>query len=269
MLKVIATASVCLIAITGLSEPEIKGTASELAQFLGDMPRTVAIAGEAQVRTPAQRAVLILKVVTENKSLQEAMRVNADVRRKVADQLRKRGITNERIQASKFSSTPQYGIFTDKVRSYRIEHALRIAVQDERELQNASGAIDLFPEVQFAGVEYDYADKEAVKTQAALQAFDHAERRRALYEEKFGLELVPVAFHSGELLRDDSGVPPHYNPSVAARPYSPGLSRSAPGAAAQDVHESVSSFGELVCTAKVTVEYHVKRRSGTTASAGP
>jgi uncharacterized protein YggE len=246
---------VFLIGYRASAEPEIKGTATELAQFINGVPKTVAVAGEAEVRVPAHRAVLSLKVVTENKSLQEALRMNLELRGKVADYLKSQGIPAERFQASKFSSTPQFGIFGEKAKSYRVENVMRVSVQDEKEFQNAAGAVDKWAEVQFDGVEFEYADKELQKQNAIAKACDNANDRKKIYEEKFGLNLVPVRFGQGEVMQRNA-VPANY-----------GLSRgeaygvSPLSASTSDVaEESVSSFGELVYTATVMVEYSVQPR---------
>src|SRR5262249_53240699 len=129
-LAVISAASV--ICFHAWAEPEIKGTATELAQFIGSVPKTALLTGESEVRIPANRAILTLRVTTENRSLQEALRLNADFRARIAQQLKGQGITADRIQASKFSSTPKFGMFGDKAKSYRVENLMRIAVNDEK-----------------------------------------------------------------------------------------------------------------------------------------
>src|SRR6202000_2127203 len=89
--------------LTAHAEPEIKGTATELAQYINGVPKIVTVTGEAEVRVPAHRAVLSLRVITENRSLQEAFRLNLELRRRIAEALKKQGISADRIQASKFS----------------------------------------------------------------------------------------------------------------------------------------------------------------------
>jgi hypothetical protein len=128
MQKLTTLGFVLLLAIKAHGEPEIKGTAPELAQFLNGVPKTVAVTGEAEVRVPANRAVLSLKVVTENRSLQEALRANAELRGKLTEYLKKLGIPADRIQASKFSSTPKFGMFGEKAKSYRVENEMRTSV---------------------------------------------------------------------------------------------------------------------------------------------
>src|SRR5436190_18889058 len=101
---------VSFIAANAIADPEIKGTPNELTAYLRSIPKTVSVSGESEVRVPAHRAVLTLRVTTENRVLQEALRLNLEIRTKLTDTLKKQGIAAERIQSSKFSSTPKYGI---------------------------------------------------------------------------------------------------------------------------------------------------------------
>src|SRR5580765_1602155 len=248
-MKSIALSIVVLASAASIlkAEPEIKGTASELSQYLNAVPKTVTVTGEAEVRVPATRAVLILSVITENKSLQEALRSNADVRGKMAAQLKQQAIPAERIQSSRFSSTPKFGMFGDKAKSYRVENLMRVSIQDEKEFRNAAGVIDAFVEVQYSGVEFEYADKEALKQKAIGQACENAGDRKKLYEEKVGLKLVAQRFGEGVVAEEEAKPA---NKGYATKRYdSLSWGSSAP------VQESVSSFGELVFSVKVVVEY--------------
>ena len=254
-------ALILIILVSGIScrsyaDTEIKGTPTELAQYLNGVPKTVMVTGDAEVRVPAHRAVLSLRVTTENRSLQEALRANNDVRAKLSDQLKKQGISADRIQSSKFSSTPKFGIFGEKAKSYRIENVMRVAVQDDKEFQSAAAAVDSWSEVQFAGVEFEYADKEALKQKAISQACDNANEHRKLYEEKLGLKLTPARFSEGIVAARNAALG-NYGVSVSDRS-APAYS-SGPGSASRPTdeatEESVSSFGELVYTAHVVVEY--------------
>lgn len=240
------------------AEPEIKGTATELAQYLNGVPKIVTVSGEAEVRVPAHRAVLSLRVTTDNHSLQEAFRRNSEVRQKIADGLSKEGISPDRIQSSRFSSTPKFGIFSDKAKSYRVENVMRVTVQDEKEFQAATSVVDAYPEVQFEGVEFEYADRAALKQQALAKAIDNASERAKVYEEKLALKLTPASFTEETVLP--------MNPMNANYPNRAiGFSSSAatagqPDAAEASAEESVSSFGELVYTARVNVDYSVQTK---------
>ena len=247
---------VLLAGFTTLAEPEIKGTASELAHYLNAVPKTVTITGEAEIRVPARRAVLSLRVITENKSLQEALRTNLEIRGKLTDYLKGLGMPTERIQAAKFSSTPKFGMWGEKAKSYRVENVMRISVQDEKEFQAATGVVDKWSEVQFDGVEFEYADKELPKQNAIAKACENAGDRMKIYEEKIGVKLVPAGFAEGEVEKRNAG-PANYGVSKAMG-YDRSVSPGSEFASASATGESTSSFGEIVYTAKVSVEYTVQ-----------
>jgi uncharacterized protein YggE len=121
------------LTVTARAEPELKGTPSELSRYLKDVPmreapRIVSITGEAEVRVPAEQAVVTLKVTTENKSLHEALRLNQEARGKVIAYLKSHSMPEERAHASKFSSTPKFGLFGEKAKSYKVENLVRITV---------------------------------------------------------------------------------------------------------------------------------------------
>src|SRR5262245_26462555 len=100
------------------AEPELKGTPSELGNYLNTLHNTVLVTGEAEVKVPADRALVTLRVRTENHSLLEAIRSNEQVRAKMLSFLGEHGINGTNVQVSKFSSTPKYGAFGDKPKSY-------------------------------------------------------------------------------------------------------------------------------------------------------
>ena len=121
--------------VVAVAQPELKGTATELAQYLNGVPRIVALRGEAELKQPADRAQVLLRVVTESKSLQEASRLNQEARARMLRTLAERGVPAERVQAAKFSSTPKYGVFSEKAKSYRVDNLVKISATDEKEFQ--------------------------------------------------------------------------------------------------------------------------------------
>jgi uncharacterized protein YggE len=251
------TVLIALLAIrlSASAEPEIKGTPTELAQYLSNVPKTVLVSGEAEVRLPAHRAVVTLTVTTENRSLQEALRANLELRGKLAERLKAQGLPSDRIQASKFSSTPKFGLFGDKAKSYRVDNVMRVVVQDEKEFQTVAASVDMSSEVQFSGVEFEYADRAALKDKAVGRACDNANERKKMYEEKLGLKLTPAGFSEGIVGPQDAALGNYAN-----RMKSYGVSAGngmMPAANMVATEESISSFGELVYTARVTVEFSV------------
>jgi len=122
MLKLPIITSCLLAACHLFADTEIKGTPAELSTYLSGIPKTVVIAGEAEVRLPADKAIVSLKVSTESKALHDTLRSNQEVRSKLVDFLQKQGIPSDRVKASRFSSTPKFGLFGEKAKSYRVDN---------------------------------------------------------------------------------------------------------------------------------------------------
>jgi uncharacterized protein len=247
-----------------LAEPELKGSASELASYLATVPRLVTLVGEAEVKTNADRAVISLSVVTENKSLQDAVRLNQEVRSKILKRLRDADIAPERIQASKFSSTPKYGIFSEKAKSYRVENTLKITALDEKEFQVVAGQVDGVAEVRYAGIDFEHSDKEGLKTKALTQALANATAKKKVYEDQLGVRLTPRGFSTSAV----AGSLPLRRGYIDQGTYElkSGLSAKMPTPIPSgqtqnlETEELLSVFGELVFTAHVAVEYAVESR---------
>jgi uncharacterized protein YggE len=233
------------------AEPEIKGTPSDLTQFISTIPKTVQITGQSEVRVAAARAIVSLTVVTENRSLSEALRLNAEICAKVRSELKRQGIAPEKIQGSRFSSTPKFGMWGDKAKSYRVENVLRVSVQDEKEFRSAAKAVDSIGEVNFSGVEFEYDDQETAKAKAIAEACNNAESRKKIYEEHLGIKLTAKRFTEGAVAANEPAPQP-----IKSEYYE----RSRVSSPSTSVEESTSSFGEMVFKASVSVEYQTESK---------
>lgn len=254
--------TVVLLCVQNLAaETEIKGSPAELAGYLANVPRTVAITGEAEVKVPADRAVIGLKVTTENKSLQDALRLNQEVRSKIVNELKDRGLPADRIQASKFSSTPKYGLFGEKAKSYRVENVIKVTARDEKEFQATARLVDGIPEVQYLGIDFEHSDKEALKQKALVQALDDADRRKKLYEDRLGVKLAPKGF--AEASAASQTAPPSLPRLESGLGFAKAKSPTpipAAGPACAASEEAGSLFGELYFAARVAIEYSLESR---------
>jgi uncharacterized protein len=254
------------IAVTARAEPEIKGNPAELSQYLQGIPKSISIAGEAELRVPADQAVMTLKVTTENKSLHEALRLNQEVRTKLIGYLKSHSMPAERVHASKFSSTPRFGLFGEKAKSYKVENLVRITVEDEHEFQLTAATVDQFSEVQFVAADFEVKDKEAMKAKAMAQACDNANKRKGLLEEKLGMSLKATGFSSGPVVQSMNSENARryygsYGPAKAIgydQVLTAGVRSERATAPLPDAGEDVSSFGEMIYTVGVTIEYRVE-----------
>jgi uncharacterized protein YggE len=245
------------------ADPEIKGSPAELASYLKSVPRTVVISGESEVKVQADRAIISLKVTTESKSLNDALKANQDVRARATKTLKDRGIPPERVEASKFSSTPKFGLFGDKAKSYRVDNFIKVAVLEEREFQAVAGVVDNTAEVQYLGVDFEHTDQEKLKKLALRQALDDAAARGKIYEDSLEIRLVPIGF-SGNAATAPIPIPVGdtvesvASPGRIARPKS--MTPIPADGFQPDLGESTSLFGELKFIGRVAVQYAVEAK---------
>src|ERR1700722_16089086 len=78
------------------AEPELRGSAFELEKFLSGVPKMVTVTGESEMKLPADRAIVMLRISTESKFLQEALKSNQVSRTKLIGYLKNKSIPLER-----------------------------------------------------------------------------------------------------------------------------------------------------------------------------
>lgn len=235
------------------AEPELRGSPFELEKFLSGVPKMVTVTGESEMKLPADRAIVMLRISTESKFLQDALRSNQVSRTKLIGYLKNKSIPLDRVQASKFSSTPKYGWFSEKAKSYRVDNFVKVAVQDESEFQAVAGAVDTWPEIQYLSIDFEHSNKDALKSQALAKACDNANEKKKMYEDKFGVQLSVKKFSEGQVEVKGPVVV-----ADTARPARRVFGSSATVSEPEDIQEGMSPFGELTYTVHVTVEYSVE-----------
>ena len=235
--------------VVSAAEPELKGTLTELRQHLAAVDRMVAVSGDGEVKSPADRAIITLRLISESKSLQEALKVNQTLRSKLVNALKERGIPVDRIDAGKFSSTPRHGTFSDKVKSFKVENQVKVTVVEEKELQDTVRMLDELDGLEYGGMEFEHSKKQELKRKALAEALESATARKKVYEEQLALILTPVKLSESVM----TAVPrPRMERAVDLAPSFGGKSAVEP--------EPVAGFGEMVFTAQVMVHYSVSGR---------
>jgi uncharacterized protein len=209
----------------------------------------MSVTGRAEIKVPADRAVLQLKVTTEDKSLQGALKKNQGIRNDVRASLVKGGIAEDRIKGSKFSSTPNYGFWGDKVKSYKVENMITVSVSNEDEFQLVAGELDKHPEISYQSMSFERSDMAELKKKAIDQACEAAVAKKKLFEDKLGVKLTIVRF--GE----------SFSGTTLGRPMTVGGALSKDGRVANvsnsfayEGGEDVSQFDEMTFTAEVMLE---------------
>ncbi len=250
-------AALSLLLATGSpawAEPEITGKPSELSAFL-DKSKPVELFGEAEIKVPVDRAIVTLKVSSENRSLADAIGANRALRAKLVEALAARRIPADRVTASKFSSTPTPRWIGDKVKSYKVENLVQVSVKDEAEFQAVVGVGDQLSEIQFHSIESNPSDIEALRRDAMAKAIDDADKRRKVVEEKLGLKLEPRS------VQEATDGPLTTRDIINYRAHAPMANKAVgyDGSTATDflltAGAAPGGLGEIVVRAKVRVTY--------------
>jgi uncharacterized protein len=91
-LKLSLITALSILAGGALAQPQLSGTPDELRGFLFPRPYTVNINGEGELTAYKDIAKVSLLVTTEERTLNEAMRVNQELRLQLLDQFIAAGI---------------------------------------------------------------------------------------------------------------------------------------------------------------------------------
>jgi len=247
----------CLLMIQTLrAEPEMKGTPSELTGYLTGIPSTVTLSGKSEIKTQADQAIIHLKVTTENKYLRNALTENQNLRAIIYDNIKKMGVSSDKVVSSKFSSTPEYGFWGSKPDKYKVENFLHITIQDEKQFGKIAQLIDQYEEIDYSGIKFEKSNEKELKDQAIAQACEAALKKKKIYEEKLKINLEVKTFHIDSIDYDGGDIEVGRRSSRGRPGFS--SSKEANYNIVQTEGVSVqSAFDELKFTARVTVEFTV------------
>jgi uncharacterized protein YggE len=238
-------------AIPALAEVALSGNPQELAAYLSAIPETVMIEGLAEKKLPADRAMIHLKVSTEDKSMDAALAANRLLREEITLKLLAAGLTTNRIQAAKFSSTPESGFFSDKVRSYKVQNTMKATVVNEAEFRAVAALVDAHKEISYANTEFELSTRKEVEKALLAEACQDATAKKEVYEAGLNVVLTPVRFHSGAI-KLERPMPARATKLVASYEAMDSFAPSAPVPPVQ--------FDEMVFNASITVEYRLQAK---------
>lgn len=240
-----------------LAEPEISGSPQDVEAYLAGKSQTVLLSGEAKVQVPVERAIATVKVVSEGRTLADAIQQNREQRGRVTAQLQKAGFAGGDITGSRFSSSPNYGLFGEKAKSYRIENIVQVTVSDDQQFQALAGVVDRFPDVHFQGIEPQPGDVEQHQLAALRKAMEHAQKRREAVEMTLGIRLQArgIQMQDVSLPRPQPLYRAGGSPSYAGKLATPSSSLADARATIAPDGVELGGLGEITVTAQVTVIY--------------
>lgn len=234
------------------AQTELRGSPSELRQFLYPADKVVTIVGQADETAYSDTAIISLVITTREQMLSQAISQNTALRAEVASALLKAGIEGKQINSSKFSSSPQYGWFGSKPSSYEVINRMAISIQDEQHLQTVAGLADKHSELMLSNTEFKHSKKE----QYTEKVKDSIQKQQAVYEQSLGVKLTPIGIRESNVNQGATLGAIQLEEIVmsAAKPSSDfSLTKT------QGVRKTGTSFDELVYQAQVSVDFKIEQ----------
>lgn len=192
---------------SSLAQAQLSGTPDELREFLHPRPNTVNISGEGELTAYKDVAKVSLLVSSEERSLSQAMEANQALRLELIEEFIAAGIPAADINNSKFSSSPQFGLFGRNPNSFEVSARMEIEVLSEEHLQLLAAAADQHKEVEFESTEFEHSEEDAFEDQVRELALQDVMAQKAYYEDKLGLELKPINFFYGGIRQMTRAMP--------------------------------------------------------------
>lgn len=195
MIRLITLVSALTLTSFSAAEPILKGNPDELREFLDPVEHTVTLNATHDETAFSDKAIVSLVITTEASQLENSMRANAALRNTITQTLIDAGVGKDEINTSKFSSSPQFGWFGSKPKSFEVVNRMSVGITDEAHLQLIAALTDDNDEVVLAGMKFEHTEKEAFENKVRANAMDKALARKAVLEERLGFVLVPIGFN--------------------------------------------------------------------------
>jgi len=202
-----AAASLAGFSHSSLAQAQLSGTPDELREFLHPRPNTVNINGEGELTAYKDTAKVSLMVTSDERSLSVAMEANQALRLELVQEFVAAGIPQEDINNSKFSSSPQFGLFGRNPNSFEVSARMEIEVSSEEHLQLLAAAADEHDEVDFESTAFEHSEEDAFEDQVREMALQDVMAQKAYYESSLGLELKAINFFYGGIRRMSRAMP--------------------------------------------------------------
>jgi uncharacterized protein len=237
-MKVYLLFILALCSALAFAEPEVKGSPSELKNFLHPRDNLVLITESADEKAYSDTAIVTLVVTTEDKQNSVSMRENSRIRQAIVEKLLALGIAADKIKNSKFSSSPQYGWFGKKPDSFKIVNRVTVTISES----------------SISSTLFEHSKKDFYQQKVKEKALEKVLARKAFYERSLGVKLTPVSFNE-----QDQTIEPTAGADAVEEVVVTGIRGGSYSAkSSPDIKEYENSFDEVKYTTKLSVEFKIQ-----------
>ena len=160
-----------------------------------DASRTISVSGEGTVNVEPDQATVRFGVVTQDDDAEVAREENAQVASRAMNTIRELGIPERKIRMETLRLQPRRE-YNRETRSYdeRGYEAIRQVVVEVDNLTQLPTLVTRIVQQganRLDGINYDVADREAVRNEALAQAAQQAQTKARLLAETLGVQVGP------------------------------------------------------------------------------
>ncbi|MFA5386630.1 MAG: SIMPL domain-containing protein [Candidatus Paceibacterota bacterium] len=166
-----------------------------VGQDISKVP-TITVSGTGEVYTKADMGLVVLSVVTESKTVSQAMTENASKMNNVISFVKQQGVEEKDLKTTNFSINPVYAYNNDTgkrtLTGYQINQSLQVKVRDLSKIGTIiEGATNLGAN-EVGSLQFVIDDDDAVKAQAREEAIKDAKSKAEILAKQLGVKLVRV-----------------------------------------------------------------------------
>jgi len=176
------------------ASPEVKGTPEEVEQYLAGIPKIVTISRSSEKVVTSEKARIKLLIKTDSKNLSDALKKNRSIRAKAKEKIINFGIKQSNISESKFSSTPEFGLFSDQPKSYLVSNIITIIIESEEQFISVASIADTNDQIKFVSAKPIILSDNLIYNELTQNALSEVKQEASMYESMLGVKLTPVFF---------------------------------------------------------------------------
>jgi uncharacterized protein YggE len=179
---------------------------------------TITISGEGEIYATPDIALIDVSVVTENKTVADAMENNTDKMNNIIDALKNNmAIDESDIKTTDFSIYPQYSYNSEtgqrSLDGYNISQNINIKIRDLDNVGQIIQTVTSLGANNVSDLSFTFDDDEDLKNQARAEAIDNAKEKASELAKQLGVKIVKIVDFS------ESSYTPTYNTGVSYKAY--------------------------------------------------
>ena len=187
-----------LVIVAAIAAAALIGPRNSLSASDGSLPRIVTVSGTGEVKVRPDMATISSGVTSEGPTAQAALAKNNAAMKAVIEALKNSGVSEDDIQTSNFSVSPQYAPYqpgqttAPRISFYQVSNQVTARVKKLEKLGSVLDSLVQAGSNQISGISFDINEQKPVLDEARKKAVSEAKAKAELYAEAAGASLGRV-----------------------------------------------------------------------------